>query len=410
MPDTDEIVNELMIFLKYEHVENYVSEDYSRIRILVRHNISSTFELNQVVSQIQEYIDENLDPGLTARLTGDSVLTISATNAMIKGQLQSIILLLLIILIIISMMFLDWKVGLIAVLPNIFPVIVLFGFMGIAEIPLNIGTTMAAAIAIGIAVDDTMHFMLRYNQELKTKRSKYAAMYETIHSEALPVMATSLALISGFLVFAFSDFEPVAQFGFLSALVIFAALIADFVITPLAISTIRLVSLWDMLSLTLRKEVIEKSGLFKDMKSWQIRKFILASSAHYFQKGQQIFDIGDSSETMYMVMRGKVKITHKSALRPEGIEELIGPGEVFGDISMFANSPRSSIAIATEKTSVLVLTREGIMNTTNYHPLISARLFYNIATHVSHRFSALVHKDGSGKKLKNTDEGEVHEI
>lgn len=410
MPDTDEIVNELMIFLKYEHVENYVSEDYSRIRILVRHNISSTFELNQVVSQIQEYIDENLDTGLTARLTGNSVLTISATNAMIKGQLQSIILLLLIILIIISMMFLDWKVGLIAVLPNIFPVIVLFGFMGIAEIPLNIGTTMAAAIAIGIAVDDTMHFMLRYNQELKTKRSKYAAMYETIHSEALPVMATSLALISGFLVFAFSDFEPVAQFGFLSALVIFAALIADFVITPLAISTIRLVSLWDMLSLTLRKEVIEKSGLFKDMKSWQIRKFILASSAHYFQKGQQIFDIGDSSETMYMVMRGKVKITHKSALRPEGIEELIGPGEVFGDISMFANSPRSSIAIATEKTSVLVLTREGIMNTTNYHPLISARLFYNIATHVSHRFSALVHKDGSGKKLKNTDEGEVHEI
>ncbi len=410
MPDTDEIVNELMIFLKYEHVESYVSEDFSKIRLLVRHNISSTFELNQVVNNIQQYIDENLDPGLTARLTGNSVLTISATNAMIQGQLQSIILLLLIILIIISMLFLDWKVGLIAVLPNIFPVVILFGFMGIAEIPLNIGTTMAAAIAIGIAVDDTMHFMLRYNNELKTKRSKYAAMYETIHSEALPVLATSLALISGFMVFAFSDFEPVAQFGYLSALVIFAALIADFVITPLAISTLRLVSLWDMISLTVRKEVIEKSGLFDGMKSWHIRKFILASAVHYFHKGQHIFDIGDDSDTMYMVMRGRVRVIHDSKLKIEGIEEYIGPGEVFGDISMFANTKRLSQAVATEKTSLLVLSRDAIMNTTYFHPIISARLFYNIASHVSHRFSTLVHTDELGKKQKNKDKGEIHEI
>ena len=410
MPDTDEIVNELMIFLKYEHVENYVSKDFSKIRILVRHNISSTFELNKVVNNIQQYIDENLDPGLNAHLTGASVLTISATKAMIKGQLQSIVLLLMIILIIISMLFLDWKVGVIAVIPNIFPVIILFGFMGIAEIPLNIGTTMAAAIAIGIAVDDTMHFMLRYNNELKTKRSKYAAMYETIHSEALPVLATSLALISGFLVFAFSDFEPVAQFGYLSALVIFAALIADFVITPLAISTLRLVSLWDMISFTVRKDVIEKSGLFEGMKSWQIRKFILTSTVHYYHKGQVIFDIGDPGETMFMVMRGKVRVTHESKLSSKGIEEIIGPGEVFGDISLFANTTRLSTATATEKTSLLVLSREGIMNTTNFHPLISARLFYNIATHISHRFSALIHSDEPEKKHKDQDEGEIHEI
>ena len=191
MPDSDEIVNELMIFLKYEHVQAYVSDDYSKIRILIRHNISSTHQLDKTVSNINSYLEEHLDKGLTAKLTGNSVLTLSATNAMIEGQLKSIALLLLIIIVIISMLFLDWKVGIIASLPNIFPVVVLFGVMGYAGIPLNIGTTMAAAIAIGIAVDDTMHFMLRYNNVLKSKRSKYAAMYETIHSEALPVFATS---------------------------------------------------------------------------------------------------------------------------------------------------------------------------------------------------------------------------
>jgi len=402
MPDSDEIVNELMIFLKYEHVQAYVSDDYSKIRILIRHNISSTHQLDKTVSSINDYLDNYLDKGLTAKLTGDSVLTLSATNAMIEGQLKSIALLLIIIIVIISMLFLDWKVGVIASLPNVFPVVILFGVMGYADIPLNIGTTMAAAIAIGIAVDDTMHFMLRYNNVLKSKRSKYAAMYETIHSEALPVFATSLALISGFLVFALSEFEPVAQFGFLSALVIFAALIADFVITPLAISAIRLVSLWDMMSLTLRKEVVEKSELFKGLKTWQIRKFILSSSIQYYRKGEAVFHENDDSDTMFMVMRGQIEVIHRTALHTEEIKELFGPGDVFGDVSMFANIKRLTKAVALEQTSLLVLSRDGIKNSTNYHPMISSQLFFNIATHVSKRFSALLHEEtGKNDNVKD---------
>ena len=67
-------------------------------------------------------------------------------------------------------------IGLLAAAPNIFPVILLFGLMGYAGIPLNVGTAMTAAIAIGIAVDDTLHFMLRYNQELRTSKSQTLAM------------------------------------------------------------------------------------------------------------------------------------------------------------------------------------------------------------------------------------------
>ena len=270
-PMSDDVVTELMIFLSQKDVKAYVTEDFSSARILVRHSVSSTEQLKIVVDDLQTFIDTELDAGLQAHITGDSVLSLSATGAMIIGQLQSILILLLIIVLIISMLFTEMKVGLIAAIPNLFPVIVLFGVMGYAGIPLNIGTTMAAAIAIGIAVDDTLHFMLRYNRELKLEKSHRAAMYNTLHGESLPIFATSLAMIAGFLVFTLSTFEPIIQFGMLCALVIASALIADFVITPLAISSLRLITIWDVMSLRLRKRVLAKSILFKGMHPWQIR-------------------------------------------------------------------------------------------------------------------------------------------
>jgi len=392
LPESDEIVNELMLFLEYDRVSSYVTEDYSRARILVRHRLSSTEEIRTVVNKVQAYIDNNLDKGLNARLTGDSMLTLSATEAMITGQLKSILVLLLSIVLIISLLFMDWKVGLIAAVPNVFPVIVLFGVMGFFEIPLNIGTTMAAAIAIGLAVDNTMHFMLRYNNELKIKRSQMAAMYSTLENEALPVFATSLSLIGGFMVFIFSDFGPVQQFGYLSAIVMLTALIADFVITPLIISALRLITLWDMFSLDLRKEVIAKSLLFKNMRPWQIRKFFLYSRVQNFQAGDSIFGLDDSSDSIYLVLRGEVEIQHFNEARDLVFQELIPLGEVFGDIAMLTESQRTSEAVALKQTSLLLVTREGIMNATNYNPIIGARLFSNLATHVSLRFSKLINE------------------
>ncbi|MEJ1489626.1 MAG: MMPL family transporter [Candidatus Sedimenticola sp. (ex Thyasira tokunagai)] len=394
LPLSDDEINELMIFLDYSHVKAYVSEDYSSARILVRHDISSTRELQHFVDSLNLFFAQNLDPGLEAHITGSSVLTLSATDAMIEGQLHSITLLLLVFILIISILFTDLRVGLLAALPNAFPVVVLFGVMGYGEIPLNIGTAMAAAIAIGIAVDDTMHFMLRYNQELKTTKSQSRAMLTTIQNEARPVFATSIALIAGFLTFTLSDFQPIAQFGMLSALVIASALIADFVITPLAISTLRLVSLWDMLSSHLRQQVIPKSVLFKGMKPWQIRRFILSSTVLDFSAGRAVFCRGDESNELYLVMSGAVEVVVPGGRG--GTEDLVvdqfGAGEVFGDVAVLVNQSRLTNAIAMVPTSLLVVHRDALQNTTFLHPIIAGRLFLNLATDVSRRWVVFVER------------------
>ena len=405
MPEMDDVVTELMIFLSHDHVRDYVTKDFSRVRILVRHDLSATEQLQSVVEELQTFIDNNLDPGLNARITGDSVLTLSATNAMVGGQLKSIAFLLFIIILIIGLLFTEVKVGLLAAVPNLFPVIVLFGVMGYAQIPLNIGTTMAAAIAIGIAVDDTLHFMLRYNQELKNVKSHSFAMRNTIYGEALPVLSTSIALIAGFLVFSFSTFEPVNQFGMLSALVIAAALVADFVITPLAISSLRLVTIWDILSLRIRRQVLAKSILFKGMRPWQIRQFILSGTIVELEEGDYVFRIGDTSNALYLLLTGNVEVCLPGTEKDKCTSlEQFSPGDVFGDVALFAGTPRKTDAVALEPTTVLVLTKEGFENTTRNRPGISARIFNNLTTDISRRMIKLINKQQVARKKETRED------
>ena len=392
VPRSNDEIAELMIFLDHDRVSGYANEDYSQVRIQVRHNIATTDALRKTLGKIRAFIDENLDPGLSARITGDSTLTLSATDSMIAGQLQSVLMILTLFVLIVSFLFTDLRVGLLAALPNIFPIIILFGVMGYAGIPLNIGTTMASAIAMGIAVDDTLHFMLRYNQELRTSKSQALAMQKTIYEEALPVVSTSVALTVGFLVFAQSDFTPVAQFGLLSALVISTALVADFVITPLAMSLLRLVTLWDLLSSRLRHQIIPRSPLFRGMRPWQIRKFVLSSTLLEFNAGDYVYRKDDDSNALYLVMKGVVEITLPRG-EPESRDPIVdqfGSGQIFGDVALLANEARKTNAVALTNTTLMVLSREAIANVTFFHPFIASRLFLNLARDVSKRWVTFI--------------------
>ena len=91
-PLSDEVVDELMIFLNYDRVSGYVTEDYSRARILVRHNISSSDVLNRAIAELQAFIDANIDPALRVEITGKSVLSNRAVEEMAYSQLQSLLL------------------------------------------------------------------------------------------------------------------------------------------------------------------------------------------------------------------------------------------------------------------------------------------------------------------------------
>ncbi len=387
LPESDANVQEYMLFIKHEQVSGLVSTDFSEARILVRHPIGSSWQLKQALREISAFTEKQIDPGLDVRITGESILTNKAADAMAIAQAKSLLLMIVVIFVMISVLFVNMKAGLVAIATNLFPIIVLFGVMGYAGIPLNTGTAMVAAIALGVCVDHTMHFMVRYHRITHTHQNEGLALAETINQESVPIMAASVALAFGFATLAMSSFPPVVHFGLLSAMVMLLALLATFMITPILLSSIRLITLWDILSLRLKSLVIERCELFRGMRPWQVKKIMLVSKIHTINPGNVIVRQGDTGDEMFVLLEGNAEVWQK---RPDGSRKNIRnltAGEIFGEIALVTRVTRTADVVARENCRILVLNWEGIDHIARLFPRISTKLFRNLSTIVSNKLA-----------------------
>ncbi|MCU7845269.1 MAG: MMPL family transporter [Candidatus Thiodiazotropha sp. (ex Monitilora ramsayi)] len=236
LPESDELVSSYMSLLGHSSAKAFVSPDFNQARIIVRHAIDGSRQLNREVEEIIRFADEFLDPSLEVKVTGSSCLNSQAVDYMADGQTRSLLLLLGVIFLLITLLLANAKIGFVAVASNLFPIITLFGVMGCFGIVLDTGTVMVAAIALGLSVDHTMHFVVHYQRLLREGTPHLISLLQTIRGESTPIFTTALALIMGFSILAFSAFPPVALFGLLSALVMLTALIGTFVVTPLLLN------------------------------------------------------------------------------------------------------------------------------------------------------------------------------
>src|SRR5216684_7971832 len=124
------------------------------------------------------------------------------------------------IFVLMAAMFLSTRIGLIAMVPNVFPLFVFFGLMGMTGVELNFGTNIIASIALGVAVDDTIHIMTRLSSTVRTIADQEQALLETLSTVGKPALYASVVLFLGFLTLCFSTFVPIREFGFLSAITI----------------------------------------------------------------------------------------------------------------------------------------------------------------------------------------------
>ncbi len=122
--------------------------------------------------------------------------------------------------------------GMLSMIPNVFPALTLFGFLGWTGQSIDIGSIMTASVAMGIAVDDTLHFLTFFQRELRVGRSRPDAVLNSYAHCGRAMIHTTLICGGGFAIFAFSDFVPTARFAWMMILLLVAALVGDLLVLP----------------------------------------------------------------------------------------------------------------------------------------------------------------------------------
>ena len=264
--------------------------------------------LNRYVSELEEVLAEISGPELEARVIGENLMVNRAAESLMVAQLQGLGLLLALIFVIMSAMFTSLKGGAIAMIPSVIPVAIMFGIMGLLDIPLNPGTAIVAVIAIGIAIDGTIHLLARYNELCRRTSDYVGAVHQAVAEEATPLVISSVALAFGFGILLFSSFTVVAQFGALAAATMLISIVANLLVTPIIMARIRLVGLYQILSMSVDKEVLDASPLFRDMTDYQRRKAILISEMNEFEAGECLVRQGDVGRSMYLILDGEAAV------------------------------------------------------------------------------------------------------
>lgn len=179
------------------------------------------------------------NPEFNISYTGGMVLMTDMISLVAVSMIQSFSLALVVICLVLFLVFGSFKFGLISMIPNIFPVVTAMGVAGWLGIPMDADTLLVLPLAIGIAVDDTIHFLTHYKTELINGRSNQQAIQSSLTHVGRAMISTTIVLSLGFLIFVMSSYIPLGNFGILASLAMVSALIADLFLLPVLLEIFR---------------------------------------------------------------------------------------------------------------------------------------------------------------------------
>lgn len=172
-------------------------------------------------------------------MTGTSVVASEGTKYLVNNLFSSLLFAIICISILMALLFRSWRMVIVAMVPNLIPLVVTGGIMGWAGIPLKPSTLLVFSIALGISVDDTIHYLAKYRQELKTKQwDLKECVLMAVRESGLGMFYTSIVLFCGFSVFLFSQFGGTQALGLLISITLLVAMITNLLILPSLLLTL----------------------------------------------------------------------------------------------------------------------------------------------------------------------------
>ena len=177
--------------------------------------------------------------GIEVRVTGGSLVASRALSHVVSDMMSSLLTAFFVISLLMMILLRSLRTGLLAMLPNVIPLLVTLGFMGWAGIPLRTSTALIFSISLGVAVHDTIHFLTRYREELLRTRDREEALRLTMLSTGRAIIFTSVLLVGGFVIMTTTRFVGIFQMGVLGAVTLIAALLGALLLLPVCLLLFR---------------------------------------------------------------------------------------------------------------------------------------------------------------------------
>jgi len=237
IPDTEEEVAQMILL--YENAggtesEYWVDYDYRRLRLMVEISDFNSAQVEQEMARIQDDA-EQLFPGAKITTVGNIPQYVTMMQYLVRGQMLSFVISILIIGVILMIAFQSIRVGLIGLIPNMMPAIFVGGYMGWMGIPLDMMTATLLPMMLGMAVDDTIHFINHSKLEFDRTRDYQTAIRRTFRVVGVAIVITSIITSAVFASFCSSACTMCLNFGLMAIIGILSALAADLLITPILV-------------------------------------------------------------------------------------------------------------------------------------------------------------------------------
>lgn len=218
-------------------VGSFMDKNKQQARISVNMADIGSYRLPLLLDSIQQKADSlfNTSEKRTheIELTGTSVTFLEGSRFIINGLKESIFWAFLLISLCMLYLFRSARILISSLIPNIIPLIITAGVMGWAGVPLKPSTVLVFSVALGIAIDVTIRFLVNYKQELPNQNQDIkATVIQTIYSTGISIIYTSLVLIAGFIIFCFSDFGGTMALGWLTSLTLITATLTNLILLP----------------------------------------------------------------------------------------------------------------------------------------------------------------------------------
>jgi len=224
-------------FLLFENagsddLENFVDSQFSKAAFLLRIPWVDGVLLASFIDEVEQHFQQVLGESVEVTMTGGGVIAARIFSAVVRSMAISYAMAFLIVTPLMILVLASLRAGLISMIPNLMPILLTLGLMGWFDLPLDFSTMLIGAIILGVAVDDTIHFMHGYRGYLSGSGDPEQAVRRTLETTGRALLFTSIVLFAAFLIYAFATMGNLINFGLLAAFAVASAFLADVVLAP----------------------------------------------------------------------------------------------------------------------------------------------------------------------------------